>query len=212
MGSAMASPEDKARAAAKILPRSLEEARGAVEARGLLFLRRLDRLEAGLERVGTPREAERFARATAMFLLDSLPLRPEACPFCVQNAGGNRCEACGYAKTHGGECDIETSAFGQLIEAVIDLAGEIHEIRDDPSTGAVDPEEAKMELEASLARSREAAEALFADIAEADVSGLMEAKRAYIGAILEALPAGIIGSRKVDRRIEMVAFRLEGYW
>ncbi|WP_266335541.1 hypothetical protein [Methanothrix harundinacea] len=40
----------------------------------------------------------------------------------------------------------------------------------------------------------------------------MEAKRAYIGAILEALPAGIIGSRKVDRRIEMVALRLEGYW
>ncbi|AET64083.1 hypothetical protein [Methanothrix harundinacea] len=208
----MASPEDKARAAAKIRPRSLEEARGAVEARGLLFLRRLDRLEAGLARVGTGREAERFGRATAMFLLDSLPLRPEACPFCVQNAGANRCGSCGYAETHGGECDAETSAFGQLIEAVVDLAGEIHEIRDNPSTGAVDPEEAKKELEASIARSREAAERLLAEIAGADVSGLMEAKRAYIGAILEALPAGIIGSPQVDRAIEAVRAKLVRYW
>lgn len=84
----MASPEDKAGAVAKIEPRSLEEARGAVEARSLLFLMRLDRLEAGLSKVRTAREAARFAMATAMFLLDSLPLRPEACPFCVQNAGG----------------------------------------------------------------------------------------------------------------------------
>ena len=68
------------------------------------------------------------------------------------------------------------------------------------------------ELEASLDRSREAAEALLADIAEADVAGLMEAKRKYVGAILEAIPVGAIGSREVDRRIGDVASRLEEYW
>ncbi len=211
MGSAMASPEDKAGAVAKIEPRSLEEARGAVEARSLLFLMRLDRLEAGLSKVRTAREAARFAMATAMFLLDSLPLRPEACPFCVQNAGGCRCQGCGYAETHGGRCDADASAFGQLIEAVIDLAGEIHSIREGPSEVG-DPEMLMKELEASLDRSREAAEALLADIAEADVAGLMEAKRKYVGAILEAIPVGSIGSREVDRRIGDVASRLEEYW
>jgi len=49
-------------------------------------------------------------------------------------------------------------------------------------------------------------------MARADVSGLMEAKRSYVGAILDALPAGIIRSHEVDRAIEDVKSKLERYW
>jgi len=61
---------------------------------------------------------------------------------------------------------------------------------------------------------REAADRLLAEaeMARADVSGLMEAKRSYVGAILDALPAGIIRSHEVDRAIEDVKSKLERYW
>lgn len=208
----MTCSEDKERAAATIETQNLEEAKRAIAVGCRLFLKRLDRLEAGLANVRTARDAGRFARALSMYLLASLPLRPETCPFCVQHSGGNRCEGCGYAETHGGRCDAETSAFGQLIEAVIDLAGEIHAIREDPPAGAVDPEVLEKRLKGSIDRSREAAGILLAGIAEADVAGLMEAKREYIGAILDALPAGIIGSRKVDEPLEGVREKLARYW
>ncbi len=208
----MTRPEDRARAAATINPDSLEVAKGAIAVGCQPFLKRLDRLERGLSNVRTAPDAGRFARALSMYLLASLPLRPEVCPFCVQHSGGNRCQGCGYAKTHGGRCDAETSAFGQLIESVYDLAGLIHAIREDPPAEAVDPEEAKKGLGGSIARSREAADRLLAELAGADVFGLMEAKRGYIGAILDALPAGIIGSQEVDRAIEDVKSKLERYW
>ena len=208
----MTCPEDRARAAVTIDLLSLEEAKGAIAVGCRLSLKRLDRLERGLEKVRTAWDAGRFARALSMYLLASLPLMPRTCPFCVQHSGGNRCGGCGYAETHGGRCDAETSAFGQLIEAVYDLAGLIHAIRDGPSTGAADPEDAKRGLAASIARSREAAERLLAELAGAEVSGLMEAKRGYVGAILDALPAGIIGSTEVDRAIKEVKSKLERYW
>jgi len=208
----MTSLEGKERAAAAIDPRSLDEARGAVEARCRLFLTRLDRLERGLSNVRTAPDAGRFARALSMYLLASLPLRPETCPFCVQHSGGNRCGACGYAEIHGGRCDADASAFGQLIEAVIDLAGDIHAIREDPPTGAVDPEVLEKRLKGSIDRSREAAGILLAGIAEADVSELMEAKRDYIERILNSLPAEIIDWPHVDRSIDAARAKLERYW
>jgi hypothetical protein len=208
----MTSSEDRERAAATVGPSSLEEARGAIAVSCQLFLKRLDRLERGLANVRTAKDIDRFSRALSMYLLASLPLKPEACPFCVQHSGGNRCQGCGYAETHGGRCDAETSAFGQLIEAVIDLAGEIHEVRDDPHLPAIDPGVAREGLKYSIDRSREAAEALLAAIEEATVSGLMEAKRGYIEAILKALPADLIGSSEVFRSLEEVRPKLERYW
>jgi len=200
------------RAAASIDGDSLDGAKGAIAARCRIFLKQLDLLDGGLEKVRTAGDGRRFALALSMFLLASLPLRPETCPFCVQHSGGNRCEGCGYAETHGGRCDAETSAFGQLAEAVDDLAGLLHRLRTDGDAGAVDPEDARNKLKTSIARSREAAERLLAGIAGADVGELMAAKRAYIGAILDALPAGIVGSRKVDEPLEGVREKLARYW
>ncbi len=208
----MTRPEDQARAAATIEAQNLEEARGAIAVSCQLFLKRLDRLETGHANVRTAQDAGRFARALSMYLLASLPLKPEACPFCVQHSGGNRCQCCGYAETHGGRCDAETSAFGQLVEAVIDLAGEIHAIRENPPAGTVDPQVAKKGLAASIARSRKAAEDLLAAIEEDTVSGLMEAKRGYIEAILKALPVDLIGSSEVFRSLHEVRAKLERYW
>ncbi|MGB3944113.1 MAG: hypothetical protein WBK88_04905 [Methanothrix sp.] len=208
----MTTPEDRARAAATIDPRSLAEARGAVEARCRLFLRRLDLLEAGIEKVRRSGEARRFALALSMYLLASLPLKPDACPFCVQHSGGCRCEGCGYAESHGGRCDAETSAFGQLAEAVDDLAGLLHRLGTDGDAGASDPKDARCRLRSSIDRSRDAAVRLLAEVAGANVAGLMEAKRGYIEAILDALPAGIIGSGEVDGSLEGAREKLARYW
>jgi hypothetical protein len=208
----MTCPEDKKRAAATIDPRSLEEAKGAIVVGCRLFLKRLDRLEEGLEKVLTVQNINRFSRALSMYLLASLPLKPETCPFCVQLSGGNHCQGCGYAETHGGRCDADTSAFGQLIEAVYDLAGEIHQIRDDPPVPGIDFDEGREKLKNSIGRSRDAVEVLLAAISEAGVSDLMAAKRGYIEAILDALPADLISSPEVGRSLGEVRAKLERYW
>jgi hypothetical protein len=208
----MTCPEDRARAAATIDPASLEEARRAIAVGCRLFLKRLDRLEEGLKNVRTAQDVGRFARALSMYLLASLPLKSETCPFCVQHSGGNHCQGCGYAETHGGRCDAETSAFGQLIEAVYDLAGEIHQIRDDPTVVGLDPGEGRERLKNSIGRSRKAVEVLLAAISEAEVSDLMAAKRGYIEAILDALPTDFIGSPEVERSLGEVRAKLKRYW
>ncbi len=208
----MTTPKDRVKAAATIDPESLEEAEEAVAIGCRLFLNRLDRLEAGLANVRTPQDAGQFARALSMYLLASLPLRPETCPFCVQHSGGNRCQGCGYAETHGGRCDAETSAFGQLIEAVYDLAREIHEIREDSSVPEIDLDVGRERLKNSIGRSRGAAEVLSAAISVARVSDLMAAKRGYIEAILDALPLDLIASPEIERGLEEVRAKLERYW
>jgi len=208
----MASSEDRKRAAATIAPASLEEARRAIAVGCRLFLNRLDRLEAGLKNVRTVQDTGRFALAISMYLLASLPLKPETCPFCVQHSGGNRCQGCGYAETHGGRCDADTSAFGQLIEAVYDLAKEVHQIRDDPPVPGVDPGEGGERLKVSIRRSRDAVEVLLAAISDAEVSELMAAKRDYIEAILDALPTDFIGTSEVETSLLNVREKLKRYW
>lgn len=208
----MTCPEDREMAADTIDPWSLEEAKGAIAVGCWEFLKRLDRLEKGLKNVLTAQDISRFARALSMYLLASLPLRPETCPFCVQHSGGNRCQGCGYAETHGGRCDAETSAFGQLIEAVYDLAGEVHQIQDDPLVSGLDLDKGRGRLKSSIGRSREAAEILLVAICDAAVSGFMESKRGYIKAILKALPLDLIGSPEVERSLQDVRVKLERYW
>jgi len=208
----MTTPEDKERAAATIDPSSLKEAKEAIAVGCQPFLKRLDRLEGGLMRVRSAQDVNRFSRALSMYLLASLPLKPVFCPFCVQHSGGTRCQGCGYAETHGGRCDADASAFGQLVEAVIDLASEIHEVRESPSVPAIDPDEAREQLKDSIERSRGAARGFLAATSEASVSGLMEAKRVYIESILKALPVDLIGSSEVFHSLEVVGSKLERYW
>ncbi len=74
----MTSSEEIERAAATIDPESLEGARRAIAVECRLSLKRLDRLEAGLANVRTAQDISRFSRALSMFLLSSLPLKPEA--------------------------------------------------------------------------------------------------------------------------------------
>ncbi len=208
----MTSSEDKEKAADSIDPRSLEKAKDAISIGCRLFLKRLDRLEEGLKNVRTAQEASRFSRALSMYLLASLPLKPETCPFCVQHSGGNRCHGCGYAETHGGRCDAETSAFGQLIEAVYDLAGKIHEIRGDPPFATLGLDDGRVRLKSSIGRSKEATEILLAVIPEAGVSDLMAAKRDYIEAILEAMPVDFVATSEVEASLEDVRAKLKRYW
>ena len=208
----MTSSEEKERAAATIDPQSLEGAKGAITVGCREFLMRLDRLEEGLKNVRASRDAGRFSRALSMYLLAFLPLRPETCPFCVQHSGGNRCQGCGYAETHGGRCDAETSAFGRLIEAVYDLAGEIHGIRDDMPVAGIDPGGGVERLRGSIERSRAATEILLAAISEAGASDLMAAKGDYIEHILDAMPVDFMGSSEVERCLEDVREKLLRYW
>jgi len=208
----MTTPQDRVKAAATIDPESLEEAKGAIAVGCRLFLNRLDRLEAGLENVRTAQDAGRFALATSMYLLASLPLKPETCPFCVQHSGGNRCKGCGYAETHGGRCDADTSAFGQLVEAVYDLAGLIHEIREDLPVAGIDPDDGRKILKSSIERSRESSKILLVAILEAGVCELMAEKRDYIEAILKALPVNFMDSQEVEASLEDIKAKLVRYW
>jgi len=209
------SSDDLKLAASTISPESLKEARGAIEARSCKFLTKLDILERGLDKVRTFQDAKKFSCALAMYQLAYLPTKPETCPFCVQHSGGNRCEGCGYAKTHGGRCDKDTSAFAQFIEAIYDLAGAIHSIQDEGENKGADPLDldlAKKSLQESIYTSREATMRFISDISNDSTYELMETKARYIGEILQAMPLELMNSKDAKLAHLRSYEKLERYW
>lgn len=209
------SSDDIKLAASTISSESLKEARGAIEARSCKFLTKLDILEQGLDKVRTFQDAKKFSCALAMYQLAYLPTKPETCPFCVQHSGGNRCEGCGYAKTHGGRCDADTSAFAQFIEAIYDLAGAIHSIQDEGENKGADPLDldlAKKSLQESICASRKATMWFISEISNDSTYKLMETKARYIGEILQAMPIELINSKDAKLAHLRSCEKLKRYW
>lgn len=93
------------------------------------FMRELKVLEAGLDSVRTLEQADRFARALALYEMAYLPTRPQTCPFCLEYAD-DRCGECGYARTHGGICNDDRSAFVAFVEALNSLGAAVKAIPD----------------------------------------------------------------------------------
>ena len=210
------SSDDLKLAASTIPHESLSEARGTIEAKSSKFLAKLDILERGLDKVCTVQDAKKFSCALSMYELAYLPTKPETCPFCVQHSGGNRCEGCGYAKTHGGRCDKDSSAFAQFIEAVYDLAGAVHSIQDKGKgeEGAEPPDldRAKNILFESICTSRKATVRLISEISSDSAYKLMGRKARYIGEILQAMPIELMNSKDAKLAHQRSCEKLERYW
>jgi len=196
-------------AAATIEPESLENAKAAILSRCEEYLAVLERMDAALElKAHTADDERRFARALAMYQLAYLPTRPETCPFCVQHSGGERCEGCGYALTHGGRCDADTSSFGRFIESAHELAGLIYLVQGDAVFEAGRGRRLlRRSIEASLTATRD----LMKDLPDASAFRLMEIKAEYIVSILGLIPVELIDPRAEDKRAEVVE-RAGRYW
>jgi hypothetical protein len=196
-------------AAATIEPGSLEKAKAAILSRCEEYLAVLERMGEALElKVHTADDERRFAKALAMYQLAYLPTRPETCPFCVQHSGGERCEGCGYALTHGGRCDADTSSFGRLIESAHELAGLIYLIAGDAVFGAC---RGRRLLRRSIQASRTATRDLMKDLPDASAFRLMEIKAEYIVSILGLIPVELIDPSVKEKRAEVVE-RAGRYW
>ena len=146
-----------------------------------------------------------------MYQLAHLPTRPQTCPFCVQHSEGNRCQGCGYALTHGGRCDAETSAFGQFIEAVYDLARIIHDHQDGKGP-QISADKGRDLLKESIHISRKATESLIEELPLASTDQFMEIKARYIEEILREMPSELMASDEVDLALQYVLEKLEDYW
>lgn len=164
-----------------------------------------------MDKVQNSHDIVKFSRALAMYQLAHLPTRPQTCPFCVQHSEGNRCEGCGYALTHGGKCDAETSAFGQFIEAVYDLAGVIHGLQDGKEP-KIDADEGRDLLKQSIRGSRVATKSLIEALPWASTDQFMVIKARYIEEILKEIPSDLMASDEVDVALRYVLDKLKGYW
>lgn len=171
--------------------------RGAIRTRAEEFLRVLGEVEQSLSRCSD--ETTRLARALALLELAYLPLRPEMCPFCVEYAD-ERCSECGYAETHGGICNSDSSRFVQLSDAIMDLGAAVK---------FSDPDGiAEENIQSSISSARMATYALLSELGRLDASGLMCAKALYIKEILRALPV----QGALDQLRQICISRAELYW
>ncbi|NYT02306.1 MAG: hypothetical protein GKC10_06100 [Methanosarcinales archaeon] len=197
-------------AAGEISPASLEQAAGAVLQRCLEFLQEALKLSRALEeRVSTPEEALKFARALSLYQMGFLPVRPETCPFCVQH--GDRCQECGYARTHRGTCSQDSSAFLQFIESFHRLGQTVYR---QSGPGEMEPEEvavAREILRKSLAGSIEETERMAGQVEQATALRLMELKAAYLERMIRLLPLQLLGMEAEQAREELLD-RIRDYW
>lgn len=194
-------------AAASIGSEPLERAKEAAAIDCQEYLRWTDAFAKGLERVRTPEDIQRFARAMALIQLACLPTRPEACPFCLQHSGDSSCRGCGYAITHGGRCDSDESAFSIFIEAFQKLG---RAILQDCEVG-LDPDEGVEVLLEAIEGSAQAARWMLEDLAEAKAVEFMERKARYMARIVSLLPVSLL-SEGVRARQREVHQRLMDYW
>lgn len=175
----------------------MQRARGAIRARAEEFLKVLEDVEQSLPRCSDG--AGGLARALALLELAYLPLRPEMCPFCNEYAD-ERCSECGYAETHGGICNTESSRFVQLSDAIMDLGTAVK---------FSDPDDiAEEKIQSSICSARLVTNALLSELEKLDASGLMRAKAVYIKEILRALP--VRGA--LDQLRQICIQRAELYW
>jgi hypothetical protein len=194
-------------AAASIGSEPLERAKAAAAIGCQEYLRWTDAFAKGLEKVHTPQEIQRFAKAMALIQLACLPTRPEACPFCLQHSGDSSCRGCGYALTHGGRCDSDESAFSIFIEGFQELG---RAILQDCEVGQ-DPDEGLEVLWEAIAGSAQAARWMLEDLAEASAGEFMERKARYLARMISLLPVCLL-SEEVRARQREVQGRLMDYW
>jgi hypothetical protein len=221
--------KDLENAARAISPETLIKARSAIIIDCKEYIRWAEVLSVSLDKkVKTPEGARRFAKALALYLLGYLPVKPITCPFCIQYSSDRSCAGCGYASTHGGRCDLDTSAFSQFIEAFQELGRIIYLDNSEPcfDIEGIDPEvfdseginperfdvEAAIQnLRRSIEGSSQAAGQLVADLPDASALRLMELKAAYLGTMLGLMPECLL-SKDARIALDRVREALKRYW
>lgn len=209
-------------AADAVSPTALQAALRAILERAESLNRMLGLLESGLDRVRTPEEADRFARAVALYEMAYLPVRPETCPFCQEYAD-DRCGECGYARTHGGICNRDSSSFVAFIEA-LNLLGTAVKAIPDPSIFTSQPKgdfvNTKEILQRSIDDAAKATAELIRDLLTVDdetpskraTSYLMDQKAMYLRRMIRIMPLAAIHSPEPERLCREVLSSLERYW
>ena len=205
-----ASNQDLEKASLTISSESLEEAKKAISIDCAEYLKWARLLDERLEGISSGMDQEKFAKALALTMLGALPTKPITCPFCIQYSSDRTCKGCGYALTHGGRCDEETSAFKRFIEAFQDLGKAIlqdHETHD----LLLDAEEGLQMLQKSIDGSIVKAEQMIQDLPDASTNQLMEIKARYVDQMICLIPLCFF-SDDVQNEYTKVRERLKEYW
>jgi hypothetical protein len=151
-----------------------------------------------------------LAKALMLTMLGHLPTKPITCPFCIQYSGDKTCMGCGYAMTHGGRCDEDTSAFIRFIEAFHELGKAIYQDQDD-SERIPNIEEGKQMLlefvDCSAAKTRQMLE----DLPDASADRFMEIKALYLDQMICLIPSRFF-SNVVKNEHQKVVKALKDYW
>jgi hypothetical protein len=205
-----ASNQDLEKASRTISSESLQEAKKAISIDCAEYLKWARLLAEKLKGFSSDKDQKKFAKALALTILGYLPTKPITCPFCIQCSGDRTCKGCGYALTHGGRCDEETSAFKGFIEAFHDLGKAIlqdhrtHEL-------SLDAEEGLHMLRKSIDGSIMKAEQILEDLPDASTSQLMAIKARYLDQMICLIPLGFF-SDEVQNEYTKVRERLKDYW
>jgi hypothetical protein len=208
-----ASPDDLERAALYISSESLEAAKKAIAIDCTEYLNWTEVLAGKANVFSSAGDIKKLAKATALTMLGYLPTKPTTCPFCIQHSEDSTCKGCGYAQTHGGRCDEESSAFCRFIEAFHCLGKDIYQ---DHCPDGSDPfyislEESKRILLEFIDSSATATYQFLEDLPDASILQLMEIKSLYLASMIEILPASLF-SKEVQVRCQQVKEALKEYW
>jgi len=196
-------------AAAAISPDSLDKAKSAIAIDCKEYIRWANIMAESLDKkVNTAEEVKRFARAVALCLLGHLPVKPWTCPFCIQYSGDQSCKGCGYALTHGGRCDKDSSAFSQFIEAFHELGQAIYQDNEEVS---FDLSYAKNILKRSFCQSSMAAKKMIEGMPKASAFELMEMKARYLHEMALLIPIILLSSNSQEK-LQEVKNKLDSYW
>ena len=193
-------------AASLINLESLDAANAAIIINCQEYIRWADLFSRRLETV-KPDQLHKFGRALALTILGHLPTRPGTCPFCIQFGKSQSCQGCSYAITHG-RCDADDSSFSLFIEAFQELGRAIYQ-----DTGRLNchPDDARLQLNASIQASRDLALKMMEDRPFTSALGLMKRKAMYLDQMIQVLPLELLTREALERR-RLVQETLLNYW
>ena len=196
------------KAASQVTQKSLDAAQSAIAIDCALYLKLAELFSSKIDPINRAADLKKLAKGVALIHMGYLPTRPNTCPFCIQFSGDDSCKGCGYAKTHGGRCDQDNSAFRLFIEAFQGLGAAIYQDNDDPG---LDLENGKSMLHEYIEKSIAIAEQMPEALSGESTFSFMERKAYFLNQAALILPISLF-SRDVREKHQLVLERLKDYW
>lgn len=213
---------DLKEAACAITSDSLDAAKKAIIIECSEYISWAGLMRPKIEGIACASDKKKLARALTLTMLGHLPTKPITCPFCIQYSGDKTCKGCGYALTHGGRCDEDTSAFSCFIEAFQELGKAVLQDQDDGKIlldnqirldGEIllDLEQGKQMLREFIDCSIGKARQILEDLPAASTDQLMEVKALYLDQMICLIPLRFF-SHPVRNKHKKVREALKDYW